>query len=68
MKEFKDVTGAEYRISNNKSARTFTIRKNGNKYKTGKFPYIEFAKAANFWTGNDWMNFLKQSNDYYIVK
>ena len=68
MDILKDITGAEYKISSNRAKKVFTIIKNGTKYKTNKFPYLEFATAVNFWTGNDWMNFLKQSNDYYIVK
>ncbi len=68
MKNLQDITKREIKISANRSARTFTIRKNGSKYRTGKFEKIEFSEAERFWTGNDWSNFLKSSNDYYIVK
>lgn len=68
MKNLKDITKTEIKISSNKSARTFTIRKNGSKYRTGQFEKQEFQEAQRFWTGNDWSNFLRSSNDYYIVK
>lgn len=68
MQTLKDITQTEIKISSNKSARTFTIRKNGSKYRTGQFEKSEFLEAQRFWTGNDWMNFLKYSGDYYIVK
>ena len=59
------ITGQVIRISPNKSKRTFTIRKNGLKYRTYPVDAQEFREMSRM-TGNDWQNFLK-SNDYYKV-
>ena len=67
MTTLKTITNTEINISANQSKRTFTIRKNGSKYRTGQFEKSEFEHAKRFWTGNDWQNFLK-TNDYYTIK
>lgn len=51
----------------NKSARTFTIRKNGSKYRTVKMSKYEFTNSLHN-TSNDWDNFLRQSDEYYVIK
>jgi hypothetical protein len=51
----------------NKSARTFTIRKNGSTYRTLKMSKEEFRSCQNM-TSNDWDNFLKYDNSYYVVR
>jgi hypothetical protein len=53
-------------VSNEKN-RTFTIKKNGTTYRTGKFSKPEFEELE-YNTLKDWDNFLKTSNDYSIVK
>lgn len=55
----------------NKSARTFTLRTfiNGvlsSKYRTLKMSKEEF-NSANYWTQNDWKNFLK-TDEYFLIK
>jgi hypothetical protein len=50
----------------NKSARTYTIRKDGNKYRTIRMSKQEFD-SAYYWSANDWNQFLK-TDEYYIVK
>jgi hypothetical protein len=54
------------KATQNKSARTYTLRVNGNKYRTVKMNKEEFENSY-YWTENDWNNFLK-GNDYYKVK
>ena len=54
------------KITSNKSARTYTIRDNGNKYRTIRMSKEEF-ESAYYWTENDWKNFLK-TDEYYKVK
>jgi hypothetical protein len=54
------------KATQNKSARTYTLRDNGNKYRTNKMTKEEFENAY-YRTKNDWNNFLK-GNDYYKVK
>ncbi len=62
----KTITGRELKLSANKSKRTFTIRANGSKYRTLPMSKEEFQQAE-YWTANDWNNFLK-TDEYYIVK
>ena len=53
-------------ITANKSKRTFTIRKNGSKYRTTRMSKQEF-ETCFYNTLSDWDSFLK-SNQYYTVK
>lgn len=66
MKTLTTITGRKISVSRNVSKRTYTIRTNGAKYRTYPMSREDF-NAADFWTGNDWNNFLK-SEDYYPVK
>jgi len=66
MKTLKSITEREFRISANKSRRTYTIRTFGSKYRTYRMTKEEFQSCDNY-TGNDWNNFLK-SESYYTVK
>lgn len=66
MKTQNTITGQQISVSSNKSKRTFTIRKNGSKYRTLPMSKTEFSEANN-WTGNDWQQFLK-TDEYYVVK
>lgn len=50
----------------NKSARTYTLRVDGNKYRTIRMSKEEF-ESAYYWTENDWRQFLK-TDEYYKVK
>lgn len=63
----KTISGQEIKVSANRLARTFTIRKNGSKYRTFKMTKDEF-KSNSYNTGNDWNNFLKSSDEYFLVK
>lgn len=67
MKTLKNILGTEIKITPNYSKRTFTIRKNGLKFRTIRMEKIEFSHADRFWTGNDWDNFMK-TDEYYRVK
>jgi hypothetical protein len=53
-------------ITANKAKRTFTICKNGSKYRTTRMSKQEFETCL-YNSLSDWDNFLK-SNQYYIVK
>ena len=55
------------KVKRNKQNRTFTIRVNGNKYRTGKMTRDEF-REAEFYTNEDWINYLRTSGDYYAVE
>lgn len=59
------------KVSSNKSKRTFTLRftyEDGSKvkYRTIPFSKEEFV-SAEYWTENDWKQFLK-TDEYYEVK
>lgn len=60
------ITNVEIKVTPNKSQRTFTIRRQGIKFRTLQMSREEFD-SAEYWTGQDWSNFLK-TNEYYIVK
>lgn len=59
-----------YTITLNHSAKTYTIRR----YDSGKLTakYRSYPTAASefseYWTESDIKNYLRNSNDYYIVK
>ena len=61
----KTITGIEINVKANNSKRTYTIRKQGSKYRTYQMAKEEFD-SAYYWTGNDWSNFLK-TDEYYRV-
>ena len=59
------ITNVQIKVTPNKSQRTFTIRKDGIKFRTLQMSKEEF-ESADYWTGNDWANFLK-TNEYYAI-
>lgn len=61
------ITGRHFKVSSNKSARTFTLVVDGTKYRTVKMDKEEFQSCLNH-TANDWNYFLKSNRDYYVVK
>jgi hypothetical protein len=66
MKLLHDITNSPILIvSSNRRDRQFTIRTTGATYKTIPLPKNEFERAK-FWTGTDWMYFLK-TDEYYKV-
>lgn len=63
----KTNTGREIKVTPNYSKRTFTIRVEYLKYRTLSMSKIEFNEAMHR-TGNDWQEFLRSSDAYYVVK
>ena len=55
------------KITSNKSLRHYTIYKEGVKYRTNSLSKEEFEELDNN-TISDWNMFLRNSQDYYIVK
>lgn len=57
-------------IKSNKAKRTFTIRVSENDKLVSKYRTIQFSKeefeSAEYWTENDWFQFLK-TDEYYTV-
>lgn len=62
------MLGVKIKVSPNHKNRTFTIRVNGNKYRSNKQTPAEFFNMLTFYTGNDWQQWLRASGDYYSVK
>ena len=60
------ILNVQIKVTPNKSQRTFAIRRQGIKFRTLQMSREEFD-SAEYWTGNDWSNFLK-TDEYYIVK
>jgi len=56
------------KVTANKWKRTFTIRKNGSKYRTTKLARDEFEEME-YMSENDWSYWLRnEQGSYYIVK
>ena len=55
------------KVRPNKAKRTFTIIFNGSKYITTKMIKPEF-KNCLFNTLEDWKNFLRTSQNYFLIK
>lgn len=51
----------------NHQNKTFTIRKDGSKYRTEKMSKEEFEECLNN-TPNDWNNYLRYSQSYKVIK
>jgi hypothetical protein len=54
------------KVTQNKSARTFTIKNETAKYRTFKMSKQEF-ESNQYNTENDWKQFLK-TDEYYKIK
>ena len=54
-------------VKANQKNRTFTIRVNGNKFRSLKFCKDTFEELE-YNTESDWRNFLEKSNSYYFIK
>ena len=61
------ATENDIKVTSNVKNRTFTIKKNGTTYRTGKFSKPEFEELE-YNTQNDWSNFLRTQDFYYQVK
>lgn len=62
-------TATRYTITLNHSAKTYTIRRYDNGKLTAKYrSYPQGSEFSEYWTESDIKNFLRNSNDYYIIK
>lgn len=62
-------TEIKYTLRTNRSKRTYTIRRyEGCKVVAKYRSNPQGAEYSENWTENDIKNFLKYSNDYYIVR
>jgi hypothetical protein len=61
------ITGGTLTVTPNLSKKTFTLKKSsGSKYRTLPMTSEDFASAKS-WTGNDWSQFLKNTEEYYPI-
>lgn len=51
----------------NYNKRTFTIRKDGSKFRTMPMPRLEFNEALEH-TSNDWQGWLRTNQSYKLIK
>ena len=63
----KTITGIEILVKSNQKNRTFTIRKQGLKFRTDQMSKLDFQNNENN-TANDWHDFLKYSSSYSLIK
>lgn len=67
MKTTTTISKREIKVTANKSKKTYTIRTSAGKYRTNPMSSADF-NDAEYWTGNDWQNFLNTCMfDYYAV-
>lgn len=65
--EHKTSSGRVIKTRPNYSKKHFTIKTEAATLRTYKLSEDEFS-GCEYNTGNDWNDFLKRSNDYYLVK
>ena len=61
-----NIKGEQLIISPNFQDNTFEIQKNGVNWRTIEMNDEEFASCLNN-SGQDWQNYLNNSDDYYLV-
>jgi hypothetical protein len=67
FRKFQTISGREISVRPNFSKKVFTIKTDSAMYKTYKLTDNEFNENL-FNTGNDWLNYLKTSQDYFAIK
>lgn len=66
MKTMTNIKGEQLIISPNFQDNTFEIQKNGVNWRTIEMNDEEFKSCLNN-SGQDWQNYLNNSDDYYLV-
>jgi hypothetical protein len=67
FRKFETISGRQIFVRPNFSKKVFTIKTESATYKTYKLSGPEFDENL-FNTGNDWLNYLKTSQDYFAIK
>jgi hypothetical protein len=67
FRKFTTISGRIILVRPNFSKKVFTIKTDAATYKTYKLSGHEFDDNL-FNTGNDWLNYLKTSQDYFLLK
>lgn len=62
---YTTITGRQIKVRPNVSKKHYTIVTESGRYRTLPMGNEEFNNA-NYWTGNDWQNFLK-TDEYFKV-
>jgi hypothetical protein len=66
MRTLTTDSGREFKINAETATLTYLIIMDDTIYRTTEMSVEEFDDAE-YWTGNDWADFLKKG-DYYLVK
>jgi hypothetical protein len=69
MSSYTQITtksGVDIFVRPNYKARTFSIKKNGQRYRTAPAGALEF-EDYQYYTADDWQNFLNTSQNYFWV-
>ncbi|MDD4439634.1 MAG: hypothetical protein PHS04_16620 [Tissierellia bacterium] len=66
MRTLTRDSGREFKITSEAATLTYLIIMDDTIYRTTEMSVEEFDDAE-YWTGNDWADFLKKG-DYYLVK
>ena len=66
-KKLETISGRQILVRPNFSKKVFTIKTDAAIYRTYKLSGHEFDENL-FNTGNDWLNYLKTSQDYFLLK
>jgi hypothetical protein len=67
FRKLETISGREILVRPNFSKKVFTIKTDSATYKTYKLASHIFDENL-FNTGNDWFNYLKTSQDYFVIK
>jgi hypothetical protein len=67
FREYTTISGRTILVRPNFSKRVFTIQTESATYKTYKLSRPEFDENL-FNTGNDWQNYLRTSQDIFVIK
>jgi hypothetical protein len=67
FKKLETISGRQIFVRPNFSKKVFTIKTDVATYRTYKLSENEFNDNL-FNTANDWLNYLKTSQDYFLLK
>jgi hypothetical protein len=67
FRKLETISGRQIFVRPNFSKKVFTIKTDAAIYRTYKLSGHEFDENL-FNTGNDWLNYLKTSQDYFVIK
>lgn len=64
MKTFTTITGKEIKVIANTNELSFIIITTGGEWITNELTEEEYDSMLNYYTGNDWMRFINNTDEY----